>query len=366
VASQLGVFRLSPWAIAVYPAILGVKGVIEGLLTGRLSTALHLGTIYPRFSKNTKSFRKLLETLVVVTLATAVMMSLISMGFGTLFWKITVADFPSIMSVVVATMAVGLSLTLLTTKVAFVSFQRGSDLDMVVYPIMSTIADIFVTVCYVLVLTLFFSVDFGKWLIFSIAIGFVLFALFIVPGNIREPEFLRPVKESIATMLSVAFIVNVTGTVLKGISEVVGSRREIYTVYPVMIDMVGDVGLVVGSTATTKLALGLLKPSFSSIRNHAKNIFSAWSGSIVLFLILAIASLLLNGIVSLPALSNLLLVLLAANLLSVGAIALVSYGISILTFKRGLDPDNFVIPIESSLADSVASIALLVVLILVG
>ena len=36
VASQLGIFRLSPWAIALYPAIIGAKGVIGGLLMGNL------------------------------------------------------------------------------------------------------------------------------------------------------------------------------------------------------------------------------------------------------------------------------------------------------------------------------------------
>ena len=293
-------------------------------------------------------------------------MSAISMIFGTLFWGITLADFPAILSVVVATMAIGLTLTFLTTKVAFVSFKKGLDPDIVVYPIMSTTADIFVTLCYVLILNMFFFADMGKWVVALIAFAFLLPTLYVLRRNLHEPEFLKTVKESLATMVFVAFIVNVTGTVLRGISEVVENRLEIYTVYPALIDMVGDVGSVVGSTATTKLALGLLKPSFSSIRNHAKNILSAWSASIVLFIILAIASLFLNGIVSLPALSNLLVILLAANLISVGVIVLVSYGISILTFKRGLDPDNFVIPIESSLADSVTSIALLVVLLLVG
>jgi len=52
--------------------------------------------------------------------------------------------------------------------------------------------------------------------------------------------------------------------------------------------------------------------------------------------------------------------------MAVTAIVLISYAVSILTFKKGLDPDNFVIPIESSLADSITSIALLVALFLVN
>src|SRR3990170_2743095 len=102
VASQLGVFRLSPWAIALYPAVVSAKGVIGGLLSGRLSTALHLGTVYPRFSMNTKSFYKLIEALIVITLATSVAMSAFSLVFGHLFWGITYAHFPAILSVVVA------------------------------------------------------------------------------------------------------------------------------------------------------------------------------------------------------------------------------------------------------------------------
>jgi len=366
VASQLGVFGMSQWTLALYPAIVSAKGVIGGLLSGRLSTALHLGTVYPRFLNNTKSFRKLFEALVVVTLATATTMSLFSIVFGTFFWGITIAEFPAILSVVVATMGLGLSLTFVNTKVAFISFKKGLDPDVVVYPIMSTIADIFVTLLYVLILNLFFYVSFGKWIIALITIGVFLFALRLLVRNQREPEFLKTVKESLVTMVFVAFIVNITGTLLRGISEVVESRKEIYTVYPALIDTVGDVGSVVGSTATTKLALGLLKPSFSSIRNHALSILSAWSASIIIFCVLSVSSLIVTGNLSLPALSNLLIVLLVANLLACASIILVSYSISILTFKRGLDPDNFVIPIESSLADSLTSVALLLVLLLAG
>jgi mgtE-like transporter len=281
------------------------------------------------------------------------------------FWGITPSDFPKILTVVVSTMAIGLSVTLITTKVAFISFKRGLDPDIVVYPIMSTIADIFITLYYVLILNLFFFVGFGKWIIALITVGISVVALRLLLRNRHEQEFIKTVKESLGTMIFVAFIVNVTGTVLRGISEVAESRKEIYMVYPALIDMIGDVGAVVGSTATTKLALGLLKPSFSSIRNHSTEIVSAWLGSILLFCVLAVSAVFLSGDISLFALSNLLLLLLATNVIAVAVIIIVSYGIAILTFKRGFDPDNFVIPIESSLADSITSIALLVVLVLI-
>jgi mgtE-like transporter len=365
VASQFGVFLLSPWAIALYPAIVSAKGVIGGLLSGRLSTALHLGTIHPRFFKNTKSFYKLFEALIVITLATSVAVSSISIVFGTLFWGITYADFPAILSVMMATMAIGLLLSLVTIKVAFVSFRRGLDPDIVVYPIMSTVADIFITLFYIGVISLFFLSILGSWVVAAIALAFGILVMYILPKNAHDADFVKTIKESMTTMLLVAFIVNVTGTVLKQISSFVADRKEVFTVYPALIDTIGDVGSVVGSTATTKLALGLLTPSLASMRSHAKNIFSAWSSSLIVFVILAVLSLAINGLFSFSSFLSLISILLIANLIAVAAIVLLSYSISILTFKRGLDPDNFVIPIESSFADSITSIALLVALLLV-
>ena len=365
IALQLGIFQISPWAIALYPAIISVKGVITGLITGRLSTALHLGTVYPKFVGNTSTFYRLIGAMVVLTLATSATISAVSIVFGTLFWGITIADFPAILTVMVATLSLGLIISLITIKVTFASFKKSLDPDTIVYPAISTVVDIIITFLYIGVLNLYFSGSVGKWAIIIFGFINVFLVLIILPRNIREMEFLKILKESLPTMLLVAFMVNITGTVLKGIGSLVGGRGEIYTVYPAIIAMMGDVGLVVGSAATTKLALGVLTPSFSSIKNHAKNIFSAWTASLMMFVVLCLLSLGINGILSIPGISNLLSILFVSNIIAFAVIVIVSYAISILTFKRGLDPDNFVIPVGSSLADCTTTITLFVALLLI-
>jgi cation transporter-like permease len=139
-----------------------------------------------------------------------------------------------------------------------------------------------------------------------------------------------------------------------------------YTVYPALIGLVSDVGAVVGSTATTKLALGMLKPKLSSIGQHAKNILTAWIASIVMFVILAFAALLVHGIFTPSAFYSHVVVLLVANVIAVALIVVLSFAISILTFQKGLDPGNFVIPIENAFAASVTSFALLLALALLS
>jgi len=365
VASQLNVFQLSPWAIAVYPAILTARGVISGLFSGRLSTALHIGTIHPRLRGNTKNFHMLFKSIIVITLETSIAMSLVSMIFGSLFWGIAFVDFSDILIVISATMILGLANSLITIEIAFISFKKGLDPDVIVYPVMSTVADIVITLCYVFTLNLFFlSGSIGRYIVIFLGVLLITLALDVLPRCIHDQGFVKTIKESVLTLVFVAFIVNVTGTILKDIGGIVGSRKEIYTVYPALIDTVGDVGSVVGSTATTKLALGLLKPSFHAIRNHVARISATWAASMIMFIVYSVLSLLTQGMFTLNAFLTFSALLLAVNVIAVSAIVLISYAVAILTFKKGLDPDNFVIPIESSLADSITSIALLVALVL--
>ena len=129
--------------------------------------------------------------------------------------------------------------------------------------------------------------------------------------------------------------------------------------------MVSNVGAVVGSTANTKLALGLLTPSFSSIKNHAKNIFSSWLASFLIFTVLALISLAINQVHPLSSAINFLVVIWLSNILAVIGIVLLSYAVSIITFKRGLNPENFVIPVETSFATIIMSTALLIVLLVI-
>ncbi|MDR1993476.1 MAG: magnesium transporter [Nitrososphaerota archaeon] len=362
IAIQLNIFDSTSWAIALYPAVISVKAIITGLLTGRLNTALHLGTIYPRFFDNTKSFYKLIRAMIVLTLGTSATISLIAMLFGTQFWGVTINELPAILTVMVATLSLGLIITLITIKVTFISFKRSLDSDTIVYPAVSILANIVMTFIYIGVLNLYFSE--GQWALILFGLINVFLALFILPLNARDKEFRQIIKEALPAILLVALMVNITGTFLKGISNIVGNSKEIYTVYPAMIDMMGDAGLVVSSAATVKLTLGILSPTLGAIKNHAKNILSAWASTLILFGVLAGLSLAINGIFTVEALSSLLLILLVSNVIAFTAIGLVPFVISILTFKHGLDPDNFVTPLVNALADALTTIALFIALLL--
>jgi len=364
VAYYVGLFRLAPWVIAVYPQVVSARGVIGGLFCGRLSTGLHLGTVQPRFFGNTKSFYLLFKSIVMITLETSIAMGLVATLFGSLFLGTMPSEFFNLLSVIVATMTFALFIVSpLTMTVSFLSFKHGLDPDIILYPVESTVSDLLITMAYILVVNLFFWFgSAGRYLIVFVGLVLLFVAAYLLRKNVREPEFVKTIRESLLTLVFVAFIVNVTGTILGKIAEVVGERREIYTVYPALIDTIGDVGSVVGSTATTKLALGTLKSSLSSIRNHATEISGAWAASLIMFITYSMLSLIIQGLFTFPNFFKFTALLFSANVVAASIIIIISYSVAILTYQRGLDPDNFVIPIESSLADSITTISLLLAL----
>lgn len=367
IAYQIGVFKQFPWAIAIYPPILSARGVIGGLFCGRLSTGLHLGTVQPRFFGNTKSFHLLFRAVVVLTLEVSILMGLVASLFASFYMKMTLADVLGIFVVMMATMAFALIIiSPLSMVVSFLSFKHGLDPDIILYPIESTTADLLITLAYVGVINTFVIGFVGVSLLAFMCFALAFCAAFFLLKNARESEFYKTLKESFLTIIFVSFIVNVSGAALGKIAEVFEEKREIYTVYPALIDTIGDVGSVVGSTATTKLALGTLKSSFSSIKSHSAEIFGAWAASIIMYCVYSVSALIIQGVFNPSSFIGFTALLLIANLMAASCIIIVSYTVAILTYRKRLDPDNFEIPVESSMADALTSISLFVALVLVG
>ncbi|MGD0978538.1 MAG: magnesium transporter [Candidatus Bathyarchaeia archaeon] len=373
VAWQLGVFHTVPWAIALYPTVLTAKSVISGTFSGRLNTALHIGTLSPRFSGNMGFVGRTFQRALALTMVTSVVMSIVSTILGSLFWGITPANFSDVLTVVVATMSLGLTLYFFTLSVTFTAFKKGLDLDSVAYPIVATIADVFITVCYAIAVNLYFKFGYtGKYAVLLIAIVPAVLVLYSFSRGVHEIGFSKTIKTSILALMLVAVIASVTGTILQeinvGAALWIGGRAlypaSLFAAYPALIELVGDVALVIGSTATTRLVLGLLEPRFSAMKNHAMQILGAWAASAVASIPLSAASLFLTGAFGLPAFYVLTSALLATNAFALVAMTLVSYALAILTFKKGLDPDHLVIPIESALAGTITSTALLAALFL--
>jgi len=84
-----------------------------------------------------------------------------------------------------------------------------------------------------------------------------------------------------------------------------------------------------------------------------------------MFVVYAILSSLISGASTLGDLLTFIGQLTVTNVFAVSIMIVIAYAIAIFTFRRGWNPDNFVIPIESSLADTITTAGVIVALVLI-
>ncbi len=357
------VFSYAPWILPLFPSILSIRGAIGGIFCAQMGTALHVGTISPKFKKNTVQFYHLFHSVVVLTFISSITAGFTFYLFNTLILRVANIDSVAIMIVVISTMGFSiLFITPIALLISIIAFKKGLDPDVITYPIISTIADVIVMLCYVLMLNLYFSMDSqSHYVLLLIDLLFLTISMFYLSKDLHAPYFIKTIREFLITLGLISVIMNITGLILTEIMGVVGNQPQIFVIYPALMTTIGGLGSIIGSTATTKLALGSMTSSFSSIKEHLTEILSTWIASLILFIVFP-SVIFIFGVIDLQVFRQLVLQLLFANILAASIMIIISFGVAIATYKRGWDPDNFVIPIESSIADAVTTTALLIVM----
>ena len=359
-------FSVAPWLIMIYPSIISMRGVIGGFFSGRLSTALHLGTIRPTLLNNTRDFKILIFSVIILTVLSSITTGLLAFLINISLWRTSIIDSLGIFSAIITTM--GLSLIFVspvTIGISIMSFKYGLDPDIIVYPVMSTIGDILTTLCFVFSMNLLLIIPIGPLLTGIFDLAYILIAALLVVKHRRSRELSRTIRELLLTLIVVTLIVNLTGGLLRGISWLIKGRSEIYVLYPALMDMIGDIGSIIGSITTTRLALGTIDSSLSSIQESLPEMGGAILSSTIWFMLFSpLALYLAYGEIILKDLFALMLMLMSLNILAAPAISTLSYSLAVFTFQRGLDPDNFVIPCESTLSDSITTACLFIVIAL--
>ncbi len=365
VASQIHLLRATPWALAIYPGMLSARGAVNGVLSGRLSTGLNIGSMKPSLRSNTEEFWSTISAAFTLTLLASASLTL-TVGSTVLFLAGRGgAGLADILAVVLAAMGISQAIMAPTTAVAASAFfKAGFDPDYVTYPSMSTVADFVVSAVYVGTLRAYSSGSLGRLAVSLAALAYAAAAVALAARYAKGDVFRFILREASLAVLFVSLIVAVTGNFLVRVEGVVRGMPEIYVIYPALLTMVGDFGSIVGSIATTRLAIGTSRPSlrlFSDIAPEALGAWTAWFAAVQAF---GVVTAVVSG--SGSRVEWLAGVLALGGTLSTVTILAVSLGVAVLTFRMGLDPDNFVNPIESSLADAITTGFLLLALSLAG
>ncbi len=330
------------WASMLYPPVIGARGAISGSFVGRLTSALNVGTVKPNLSRENEKLWEILSTTITASLLASVIspLPLLLLGGGISYLKLFFVS-------LIAISGVALILLPLKILVSFESFKRGLDPDIVVYPLTSTAADIVVTLLYIYAIRYANSIIEMMVALIILAISIIIILFWFSRG------FIRILTEILAATIIVVGIESLTGAFLGEAVSI--SDPRILLIYPAMLTELGDASSIVGSILTTRFFLGMIKSKIllGDVIPEVVSIFGTFLGFFSL----------MGGI--LWFMGGNPLVSIITFLIAFPLMLLITTLIVVIT-SRKLDPDNFTIPISTSLADLITTAAISSVLALLG
>ncbi len=350
-------FRQSPWILALFPPILTIRGGIGGIFSGNLATMLHLGLVKPQLRNNTDSYWNLVKSVLVIT----VIDTLILGSFSFVINLVNGSALPSqwflfICVPTIACMMAVLTSIPLTSFLAIETFKRGLDPDILVYPILASVNDIVVTSFFV---TVIFFVLWSGIFYTVLVLLFILIlssAGYLVSRMRNEKFFLQTLREGTFIVVISSIFGSINGVLLSNLSVSLAAKPGLMTLYPALTNSLGNIGSIIGSKMTTSIALGYARSFMEELKESGMSIIQVEIPAAFMHIVFGVISYLLSAKQG-ASLVFLISIALTCNLLSFIIISVFALWSAHVSFERGLNPDNVVIPAITSLSDTTATVA---------
>ncbi len=178
----------------------------------------------------------------------------------------------------------------------------------------------------------------------------------------------RILWESYPVLLLAAVLSLSAGIILNSQIETIKELPLILMMIPPINGINNNVCSILGSRLTSALHLGTIEPKFGNQVTLRKNTRATWLMSMGVFWFTA-AIFFLIALISGLGLMQSIVIMLAFFVASMVAIAVTMFctiGLAFLSFKRGLDPDNIVIPIVTSIGDIIGITCLIIAMKIIG
>ncbi len=348
-----------PGLIVLAPAAIGLRGNVFGALASRLSTMARLGEL--RFSRkiNTNVGQNLLASIslsIFCSFVLALLAKIVSEAFGT-DKAISLADFftISIIGAIIPTLIV-LFVTIFLAKICV---KRDWDLDNIAAPIVTATGDL-VTIPSLLFATIFIKLG---WI--STFVGFVsaaaAIAIFLLSIFSKYMLLKRIIRESTPVIIVGGLISIFAGITVQGRLESLSQFTIFLVLVPPLLSINGSIGSILSARISTKLHLGTLPSHKISIPGASEDFAIAYSLAVPIFLLIGIFVSVFTVVGHLSGPSNILLILvsLIAGLIATTFSNIIGYITAIITYRFGLDPDNFAVPTVTSVSDLIGAVVLM-------
>ena len=356
-----------PGLLVLVPGAIGMRGNIFGSFASRLSTNLHIGIISPKFEFSEDLNSNILSSF-VLTLILSLFLAIVSKLFCVLlnYPSIHLMDF--ILISVIAGIISNLIMLPITMFVSFKSFEHGWDPDNITSPIIAAFGDLFTLPAIIASIFVLQALNINFYIKYAVLL---IIIVSVIAGFIHcyrlSDETKTILKQSTPVLLVCSFLGGSAGGILNSSVETLLSNPSLLTLVPLFSGESGSMISILGARLSSGLHSGLIEPVKKPEAEAINNFSICFILGIVMYPLigfLAEASSYLLGTIGVGFV-RIIIISTMSGLILLAVMVILVYYVSITSYNRNLDPDNIVIPISTSITDSISSLILISVSLLI-
>ncbi|NVM02987.1 MAG: magnesium transporter [Candidatus Helarchaeota archaeon] len=179
-----------------------------------------------------------------------------------------------------------------------------------------------------------------------------------------KSEFFKILQENFPIIIFCLCIGILSGYFLNSSSS---EGFGILLIAPAIMTTTGNIGSIFGSQLTTALHSGVIGAKFQKSRVLFTKILGMVILSFLMSILIGFCAYFISLIIKIQGkeLIHFLLLTTISGLITSSLMILISIFVSYATFSRGLDPDNFVTPLVSTLSDFISVLIIIIVDIII-
>ena len=358
-----------PGLLVIIPGAIGMRGNIFGSFASRLSTNLHIGLIAPEFEFSEQLNYNIFSSF-VLTLVLSIFLGIVAKIFCLLlrYPSMSIIDF--ILICTIAGIISNIIMLPITMLVSFKSFKHGWDPDNITSPIIAAFGDLFTLPA--IILSTFILNYLGINVIVKDAVLVILLIAVLISFVYcyrLSDETKTILRQSTPILLLCSFLGGSAGGILNSSVETLLTNPSLLTLIPLFSGESGSLISILGARLSSGLHSGLIEPLKKPEGNTIHNFIICFILAIIVFPFigfLAESSSIALGTVGVG-FGKIIAISLISGLILVTIMIILVYYVSITSYNKNLDPDNIVIPISTSITDSISSLILISVsLVILG
>ncbi|MGH8973164.1 MAG: magnesium transporter [Acidimicrobiia bacterium] len=355
-----------PGLLVLVPAAIGLRGNVFSALGNRLSTAVHTGMF-----RLTLRPGSLLGQNVIAALVLTMAMSFFVAGAAKvvavgLHIEGTISLLQLALVSILGGMLASLAVLAATVALAGGSVRYGWDLDNVTAPLVSTLGDVLTLpalwlATFVLTVRVFASLA-------GLVTGVVAVAVLLVTWRSPREILRQVVRESTPILLVAVFLSTLAGVAIERRLDVFARFPALLVLLPAFISSAGALGGILSSRLSTKLHLGLLPAGAFPSREARLDGASVFLLGAPVFLFNAVGAHLTAAVLheASPGLVEMVAASMLAGAVAVAFAVAVAYYGTVASFRLGLDPDTYGVPVVTSSVDFLGAVTLIVTIVALG